>query len=91
MILSPPIPNRYSARYSCCLSASSAHARIPLVHPYTHTHASRPRDRVDHFDPISSSPTPRPNPHSARCTATAPLSAISCLGAFRTPAARARG
>ena len=27
MIPSPPIPNRYSARYSCCLSASSAHAR----------------------------------------------------------------
>jgi hypothetical protein len=29
----------------------------------------------------------RPNPHSARCAAAVPLPAISCLGAFRTPAA----
>ena len=46
---------------------------------------------ADRFGPTSSSPTPRPNPHSARGTAGAPLPAISCLGAFRTPAATARG
>src|SRR6267142_6393655 len=34
---------------------------------------------------------PRLNLHSARGTAGAPLPAISCLGAFRTPAAAARG
>jgi len=31
--------------------------------------------------------TPRHNPHRARGTASAPLTAISCLGAFRTPGA----
>ena len=34
---------------------------------------------------------PRLNLHSARGTAGAPLPAISCLGAFRTPAAAPRG
>ena len=34
---------------------------------------------------------PRLTLHSARGTAGAPLPAISCLGAFRTPAAAARG
>src|SRR5258705_9560313 len=34
---------------------------------------------------------PRLNLHSARGTAGAPLPAISCLGAFWTPAATARG
>jgi hypothetical protein len=34
---------------------------------------------------------PRLNPHSARGTTGAPLSAISCLGAFRTPVAALRG
>ena len=39
-----------------------------------------------------SSHAPRPNPHRARGTAgVPPPSAISCLGAFRTPAAGARG
>jgi hypothetical protein len=40
----------------------------------------------------SSTPSPLSNPHSARGTASAlPPAAISCLGAFRTPAAAARG
>jgi hypothetical protein len=40
----------------------------------------------------SSTPSPLSNPHSARGTASAlPPGAISCLGAFRTPAAAARG
>jgi hypothetical protein len=34
---------------------------------------------------------PQPNPHRARCAVGAPLTAISCLGAFRTPAVGARG
>ena len=40
----------------------------------------------------SASPTltSAPNPHSARCTVGAQHPAISCLGAFRTPAVRAR-
>src|SRR5882762_5241989 len=33
--------------------------------------------------------TPTPNPHSIRCTVGASHPAISCLGAFRTPAVRA--
>ena len=36
-------------------------------------------------------PAPRSNPHSARCLVGAKLPATSCLGAFRTPAARVRG
>src|SRR5258707_5773192 len=42
------------------------------------------------LDPTSSNLTPRPNPHRARGTDGALLPAISCLGAFPTPAARAR-
>src|SRR5258707_15680613 len=48
-------------------------------------------DRHKRSAPTSSSHTPWPNPHSACGTAAAPLPAISCLGAFRPPAARARG
>src|ERR1700704_5129195 len=48
-------------------------------------------DRQKRSAPPSSSHTPWPNPHSACGTAAAPLPAISCLGAFRPPAARARG
>src|SRR5207248_7648352 len=33
----------------------------------------------------------RPNPHRACCNRRCPLSAISCLGASRTPAVGARG
>jgi hypothetical protein len=35
--------------------------------------------------------TTRPNPHRARCTVRASPTAISCLGAFPTPALTARG
>jgi len=38
-----------------------------------------------------SSSAPPSNPHSARCTTGAQLPATSCLGAFWTPAATARG
>jgi hypothetical protein len=40
---------------------------------------------------IAGNRMPRSIPHRARGTASAPPTAISCLGAFRTPAARARG
>src|SRR5712671_4484189 len=43
-----------------------------------------------HLDPTSSNLTPRPNPHRARGADGAHSPAISCLGAFPTPAARAR-
>src|SRR5262249_22000664 len=52
-----------------------------------HTHAGR-------LVPASRPPSPparKSNPHSARGTAGAKLPATSCLGAFWTPAARARG
>src|SRR5450755_821425 len=38
-----------------------------------------------------SNSAPPSNPHSARRTASAKLPATSCLGAFRAPAAAARG
>src|SRR5260370_27612483 len=43
-----------------------------------------------HLDPTSSNLTPRPNPHRARGADGAHSPAISCLGAFPTPPARAR-
>ena len=56
---------------------------------------ARPRFKEKRSDrrlaSTSSTLTPRPNPHSARGTVGAPHPAISCLGAFRTPAAAARG
>ena len=63
----------------------------PLVHPDTHAHASRKSDRIRRLTSTSSTLTPRPNPHSAGGTLGAPHPAISCLGAFRTLAAAARG
>ena len=64
-------------------SSSFAPTRSPLLR--------QKADRHKRSAPTSSSHTPWPNPHSACGTAAAPLPAISCLGAFRTPAARARG
>jgi hypothetical protein len=48
-------------------------------------------DRRTCFCPTSSTPAPRLNPHSARRTAAELTTAISCLGAFPPPAARAGG
>jgi hypothetical protein len=50
----------------------------------------RQNDRTNRFNPNSLSQPPRPNPHSARGTAVTCSTAISCLGAFRTPAASVR-
>jgi hypothetical protein len=63
----------------------------PLVRTDALTLTWQKADRHKRSAPTSSSHTPWPNPHSASGTAAAPLPAISCLGAFRPPAARARG
>ena len=52
-----------------------------------HTHPPRQSDCGRRFDPTSPNQTPRLNPHRSRGTAGAPRPAISCLGAFQTPAA----
>ena len=63
----------------------AAATRRRLANRRTH----RQNDRPNRFNPNSSSQPPRPNPHSARGTAVTCSTAISCLGAFRTPAASA--
>ena len=63
----------------------------PLIHPSAQPHPAPIATLPDRFGPTLPSPSQRPNPHRARCTATAQPTAISCLGAFRTPAAPARG
>jgi len=63
----------------------------PLVRTDALTVTWQKADRYKRSAPTSSSHTPWPNPHSACGTAAAPLPAISCLGAFRPPAAGARG
>ena len=64
--------------------------RAPAEMP---TALSQPRVRAD--IQVASRPSsrsaPPSNPHSARCTTAAQLPATSCLGAFWTPAATARG
>ena len=64
----------------------------PLVRASTHAHASSEKrsDRQPRLQ-LPQHSRRAPNPHSARCTVGAPHPAISCLGAFRTPAVRARG
>ena len=54
---------------------------------------SRPRERdaCRRARRAPSSAAPLSNPHSARCNISAKLPATSCLGAFWTPAATARG
>src|SRR5271154_1634765 len=63
----------------------------PSVCANTYHRPPSQSDRVDRSRPTSFRPTPRPIPHSAGCTLRALPTAISCLGAFRTPAAGARG
>src|SRR6188474_1148309 len=65
--------------------------RRSLVYPNVLTLALQKTDRGNRSCPTSSTQNPRLNPHSIRGTASAPLPAISCLGAFRTPVAGARG
>jgi hypothetical protein len=63
----------------------------PRVCTNTYHRPPSQSDRVDRSRPTSFRPTLRPIPHSACCTRRALPTAISCLGAFRTPAAGARG
>ena len=62
-----------------------------LVHTDARAYAWQKPDHRNRSGPVFSSPSPRQNPHSARCTISALPPAISCLGASRTPAATARG
>src|ERR1700675_4449995 len=65
--------------------------RRSLVHTDARAHAWPQTDHRNRFSPSFPRQAPPLNPHSARGTAGAPPPAISCLGAFRPPAARARG
>jgi hypothetical protein len=62
-----------------------------LIHFDTHAYASRPSSRIGGLASMAPTLTPQSNPHSARGTLGATYPAISCLGAFQTPAATARG
>jgi hypothetical protein len=62
-----------------------------LLHPDATILGLQQTDRGSRFCPTSSTPAPRLNPNSARRTAAELPTAISCLGAFPTPAARACG
>ena len=72
------------ARQSCRATPTT------LVHTDAHPYAWQKPDHRNRSAPVFSSPSPRQNPHSPRCTVGAPPPAISCLGAFRTPAVGAR-
>src|SRR3954447_4651432 len=63
----------------------------PLVRTDALTLTWQKADRHKRSAPPPQSHPPWPNPHSACGTAAAPLPAISCLGAFRPPAARRPG
>ena len=74
------------SRVANLLTHHALHSFAPTRLPYLAESRRHKRSA-----PTSSSHTPWPNPHNACGTAAAPLPAISCLGAFRPPAARARG
>jgi len=63
----------------------------PSGGPSYERRGSTTRSEEDQFNLKEDVQVPRLNLRSARGTAGAPLPAISCLGAFRTPAAAARG
>ena len=72
------------SHHKCYPSCSSFLDRRAFTQP------PRQHDRRQRPDPNHSRITPRSNPHSVRRTAGARPIAISCLGAFWTPADRAR-
>ena len=79
----------------------SIRSLAPRYHRQLRGHGPQPRVLSDSLSqtklslfcaPTLSTFRPRPNPHSARGTASAlPLAALSCIGAFQPPAASARG
>src|SRR3981081_3992504 len=89
----PATPTLASASSIPCHTRcqSSRTTRSPRVHPDALTFAIRQTDRSDPRRPTSSSHAPWLNPHSACGSAGAPPTAISCLGAFWTPAASVGG
>ena len=104
MTPSPLIHDRTRTNRSRRRSTGNARARAkpqicPPLHrkrrratppPARQSRTHQQSDRPNRFNPNSTSQPPRPNPHSARGTAAASPTAISCLGAFRSPAASAR-
>ena len=91
---SPPVAIEL-ASVPCIRPQRHTQSHQPMCAPHASTVAHRrpasESDRLDRSHPTSESPNPLRNPHSARGTHRAPPTAISCLGAFRTPAASARG
>src|ERR1700676_997424 len=83
--LSKQYPSINSPAVCCCTSRARRDAHRTL--------SGSPvcRRRLVLASRLPSSSAPPSNPHSARCAASAQLPATSCLGAFWTPAARARG
>ena len=95
MTPSPLIDDRTRTNRSLRRSTDNARARAkPLSLSARRRPANRrihrQNDCPNHFNPNSSSQPPRPNPHSTRGTAVTCSTAISCLGAFRTPPASVR-
>ena len=68
------------------LSPSCRSTRRPLGHADTRNHALPQTHRQNCSCPTSARQRSSQNPHSARRTAVAQPTAISCLGAFLTPA-----
>ena len=83
--LSKQYPSINSPAVCCCTSRARQDAHRTL--------SGSPvcRRRLVLASRLPSRAAPPSNPHSARCTASAKLPATSCLGAFWTPAATARG
>ena len=84
----PATPALAPGRQFCPPSHRKRRAAMHRQHANRRTH--RQNDRTNRFNPNSLSQPRRPNPHSARSTAVTCSTAISCLGAFRTPAASVR-
>src|SRR5216683_4349712 len=96
MMPSPAIYTYSNARHSRWLSASTAQARIAALHSIAVArptrrslvqtdachHGSPQADRGDRFNPTSTSPNLRQNPHSARGSAPAYVTRFRALALF---------
>ena len=81
------IDQRVPVTWTACKSCRST--RRPLGHADTRNHALPQTHRQNCSCPTSARQRSSQNPHSARRTAVAQPTAISCLGAFLTPAVSA--
>jgi hypothetical protein len=88
----PAVPTFISVRWIPPRSRqqSCRSTRSPFVYAYACSQALRQTDRGNRSGPSSERHASWPNPHRDRRTDGAILTAISCLGASRTPAARKR-